>query len=81
MVSIQELKRIREREAKKLLAENKLLSERRKIENDIIRIRKSRLRDKSERQEKAKIALQNIGKKGLKVGKKIISYLQDLRGY
>ncbi len=91
MVSIIELKRIREREASKLKIMNKKLLEVRKIDaekqkiiKDIRRIKTARLRDKAERQAKANRELRIIKSQALrtgkKVGKKVLDFLYAMRG-
>lgn len=79
MVTISELKAIRKMEGKKLQTENSLERQKNRIIQDIKRIRRSRMGDKIERQKKAGAKLQDIKRTGLKVGRKVISFLQDLR--
>lgn len=86
MVTISELKKIRQSEAKKLMAMNKKISKARKIDKekeelikDIKRIKAARNKDRQKLKQEASKKLRVIKSTGKKVGKSIIRYLQDLR--
>lgn len=87
MTSISELKRIREREGKKLkviLAKRKkareLDEEKERIIKDIRRIKASQMKDKLERRKKATKELEKLKRTGAKVSRKVVDFLYKLRG-